>query len=42
MKLSQKTKISTPKLAEVQAWYQRLIDSVWPRNGMRMARVHPV
>jgi catechol 2,3-dioxygenase-like lactoylglutathione lyase family enzyme len=26
MKLSQKTKISTPRLTEVQAWYQRLFD----------------
>ena len=28
MKLSQKTKLSTPKMAEVQAWYQHVFGMV--------------
>ena len=37
MKLSQKTKISTPRLAEVQAWYQHVFGMVvveeWDHDG---------
>jgi catechol 2,3-dioxygenase-like lactoylglutathione lyase family enzyme len=37
MKFSQKTKISTPKMAEMQAWYQRLFGMVvveeWDEGG---------